>query len=299
MMTNRESALRTSYLIPLSSIARTAKEDHTSYLKRFTLIELLVVIAIIAILAGMLIPSLGKVKKTAMTTNCVSNCRQIGLKCTMYADDYDGYLPSQPDNPKNAEQAVINLPVRANRTQYLGRLEGSAYIPKEKAAEFSRKALYLRCSASISAGNQIPSSFKRGEGFIHENATAPNDSLYCSYAYVDPYFKTWDTWGFYVNDSYKTGIFANIRHTGRLSDIAAHKGVLSGCWYEAGSAFTTDNGHGRGGMTKIIPMVKSDGSAKALSISLAEASKYGKNVNATTGAWGAVVAFTYLGATKD
>ena len=146
--------------------------------RQFTLIELLVVIAIIAILAGMLIPSLGKVKKTAMTTNCVSNCRQIGLKCTMYADDYDGYLPSQPDNPKNAEQAVINLPVRANRTQYLGRLEGSAYIPREKAAEFSRKALYLRCSASISAGNQIPSSFKRGEGFIHENATAPNDSLY-------------------------------------------------------------------------------------------------------------------------
>ena len=41
-MTSIKNALKTSYLISLSSIARSAKEDHTSYLKQFTLIELLV-----------------------------------------------------------------------------------------------------------------------------------------------------------------------------------------------------------------------------------------------------------------
>ncbi|MDB5297035.1 MAG: putative major pilin subunit, partial [Phycisphaerales bacterium] len=79
----------------------------------FTLVELLVVIGIIALLVGILMPTLSAVQREGRKTVCMSNLRQIGMGVTLYVDHHKGKYPRSPAlpsvNPYNLQPATVLL----------------------------------------------------------------------------------------------------------------------------------------------------------------------------------------------
>ncbi|MDR1279199.1 MAG: prepilin-type N-terminal cleavage/methylation domain-containing protein [Opitutaceae bacterium] len=124
----------------------------------FTLVELLVVIAIIGILAAIIIPTVGKVRKMARLASSVSSMRQIGIAIHAYAGDNKDRLPGPATwgvfpwyrNPfPDAEQAHLfsylwpyyNLPYADQR-----RVAVALACPglPEEAQRDTRSANYMR-----------------------------------------------------------------------------------------------------------------------------------------------------------
>ena len=89
----------------------------------FTLIELLVVIVVIAVLMGILVPSLQKAREQARIVSCGSNMRQIVLGLTTYAESNDSRLPPHP--------STISRPTSYHRPNELNWRVGNAMGPAD------------------------------------------------------------------------------------------------------------------------------------------------------------------------
>lgn len=130
--------------------SRVSRKRPCSPPSGFTLIELLVVIAIIAVLAGLLLPVLGRARAQGEKIRCVSNLKQLALAWRLYADDHnDAVLGSGGWTPPGS---AVELPTWAtpvyDREEWLN-IEEPTQPPNWDATALRQRSALLPYCANV------------------------------------------------------------------------------------------------------------------------------------------------------
>ena len=173
--------------------------------KGFTLVELLVVIAIIALLMGILMPALARVRQLAFRMVCGTNLAGIGKAMLIYANDYEDELPKAGGRTNKWVEHIVDWEAESRRKAFnmgTSNLNGEVTVTSNfyllvKYAEVTPKQFICKGETDIrefklseldqskidTDGLQLIDAWDFG--YYEEDESTPD--MYCSYSYHWPF----------------------------------------------------------------------------------------------------------------
>ena len=170
--------------------------------KGFTLVELLVSIAIILIIAGIVLPSIIRGKRSAITAEDISQLRQIGQAAEIYRTDYDDQHPLAVS--PIVETGILSESILTSKADPYQQGFANAYLEKRQSP--------LRLDFQLSYGDFLDTFGYRREYYEEFLVDAPNPGWLLNLLHPASDSCTLDSIGQYCGEFYRLSFDTSVHH---------------------------------------------------------------------------------------